>query len=549
MPDKTNVLIIGGGPVGLTLSAQLGALNIENILVNKDTCTSTHPKCNLANARSMEHFRRLGISTELRKTGLPSDHPQDVVYFTRFCEPEIARIPIESSAKAMEESRIADPIWPTPEPPYRVSQIYIEDVLKRHAEKYETSSIRFGWELLDFTEENELITATVKNIETEEIKCIEADWLVGCDGGNGIVRPKLGIEYEGAGKANRSFMGGTMLATYYSSQDLAKVLERHKPGHMLWSYNNDFVSATIRINGKDTFLTHIQIPSNEEPKDWNPHEFIPLIAGEEIKLKVLSMSPWNAGFQLVASTFQKGRCLLAGDAAHLFTPTGGFGMNTGIDDAANLSWKLAGAIKGWGGPTLVSSYSKERQPIGVRNTSAARKIADIMGNLNIPDDLEGKDEEAQQARQVLVDGLKYLARNEYQTVGVQLGVHYNTSDIVSSDNNSSDPSDEITAYVPTPEPGARAPHIFINDGTSLYDLLGKQFTLLSFSGHEEDIKLLLEAASEYKVPVELLEIKDKEAAALYQKPLVLVRPDMHIAWCGDKAPKDSYALFDKIRGV
>ncbi|NIB44456.1 hypothetical protein HBA55_33015 [Pseudomaricurvus alkylphenolicus] len=548
MVENTGVLIVGGGPVGLSLSAQLGAFGIDNILVNRELETSKHPKCNLVNARSMEHFRKMGVARKLRQVGLPSDYPQDVVYFTRLSKPEIARIRIPSSAQVEKACHTGDERWPTPEPPYRVSQIYTELVLKQHALLQSSSSIQFGWELVDFSDDNAAVTARIRSVNTGEERSIRSSWLVGCDGGAGYVRPKLGIEYEGEGGAKRAFMGGAMLATYYSSPDLAKILARHEPGHMLWAYNNDFVSVTVRINGSDTFLTHIQLPEGDDPECWRPEEFIPKVVGEDVSVKVLSMSPWSAGLRLVASSFQRGRCLIAGDAAHLFTPTGGFGMNTGIDDAANLAWKLAADVDGWAGCDLVASYNAERRPVGLRNTSAAQKIAEIMGAVRVPDDIELDNAKAMDGRRRLTEALLDLARYEFQTVGVQLGVRYNGSSIVCEEDGCNLP-DDIVDYVPSSAPGSRAPHTFLADDTSIYDLFGPAFTLLDFGAQASDVKELEDAAKERCLPMITVPVLDSQAARLYEKRLVLIRPDMHVAWRGDRITVEAMAIIDKIRGV
>jgi hypothetical protein len=256
---------------------------------------------------------------------------------------------------------------------------------------------------------------------------------------------------------------------------------------------------------------------------------------------------WNAGFALVAEQFGRGRVWLAGDAAHLFTPTGGLGYNTGIDDAANLGWKLAAMLQGWGGAALVPSYETERLPIAHRNTEMARRFAESIGRVAIPETIETGDDAGVAARAVLGERLARHAYGEFEIPGLQLGARYEGSPIVVPDGTPA-PPDEPNDYVPTARPGSRAPHVLVG-GSPLYDALGTGFTLLRCGDGPPAADPLVAAATRRGVPIGTVATTDPAARALYGADLVLIRPDQHVAWRGDRAPDDVDALWRRVLGA
>lgn len=536
--DKTYpIIIVGGGPVGLTLSLELSHWGVDHLLVSSNSETSTHPKCNLANARSMEHFRRLGVSKALREQGLPNDHPQDSVYFTKLSGPELFRFETPSSEEFMNATADMSDTWPTPEPPYRISQIFIEKALKRKASRSKFAQIKFAHELTEFQDQGHRVRALIKSHDTGAAHEVFCDWLIGCDGAHSTVRKGLGIRYSGESKVKRRIFGGTMKATYFRSPDLANHLKGVPRGHMLWTMNPKGRTATVIIDGKDTYLNHIQIPHGDDPEDWDPEDYIPKLVGKPTAINVLSSAVWNAGYALTAERFRKGRALIAGDAAHLFTPTGGFGMNTGIDDVANLGWKLAGTVQGWAGPTLLDSYEAERRPVSIRNTNAAKSIADVMASVDIPKDVTEDTKSGAESREKLGQDLLKMAAREFNTSGVQLGVRYDQS-WLTLDDGSQPTADSPNSYIPTSRPGARAPHIAVRSRGTILDRFGPHFTLLMMQDHAETEEQFVAAFETIGCPLKISKIRDRKVSAFYESPFVLVRPDGHVAWrgpCGDKA--------------
>jgi 2-polyprenyl-6-methoxyphenol hydroxylase-like FAD-dependent oxidoreductase len=546
-PIDVPVLIVGAGPVGLTLSIELSARGVRNMVLGEALVTSEHPKCNTTNARSMEHFRRLGLSQKIRFGGLPGDYPTDIVYLTRLGGDELTRIKFPSASEAADSTRTGAAIWPTPEPQHRISQIFLEKILLEDAQVRRLGDIRMGWRVTDFVEQEDAVLVRAEELATRQIREISCRHLVGCDGARSTIRKCLNINLVGEAGKRRDIFGGTMIATYYESPDLRRIL-RGREGFMYWTLNSEIRSVTVAIDGQARFLTHFQVPEGYVAETADPSDFLPVIVGQPIAYKVLSSAVWKAGFQLVAERFGTERVFLAGDAAHLFTPTGGFGMNTGIDDIANLAWKLAAVEQGWGGPHLLNTYDIERRPIGHRNTTAASKIADVIAGFKVPSDIESPGEAGRIARADVAQQMALVSWEEFQTIGVQLGVRYETSPIIVPDGTAPLP-DLSTRYVASARPGARLPHFYFADGISVYDRIGDGFTLINLSGVDEDDSLALTSARAKGVPLRQLMVLENNVESLMQGKFLLVRPDQHVAWRGNDLPHDFYAILDRARGV
>src|SRR6185437_9029914 len=256
-----------------------------------------------------------------------------------------------------------------------------------------------------------------------------------------------------------------------------------------------------------------------------------------------------AGVALVAERFADRRVLLAGDSVHLFTPTGGFGMNTGVDDASNLAWKLAALVQGWGGDRLLGSYEAERLPIAARNTEAARKLAVNIGDTDIQPAIEESSPAGETARQAARAMLSTFAE-QFASIGVQLGARYDGSPLLDSDAPA--PADSLVTYTPTSLPGGRAPHLWLDDGrghgSSLYDRVGTGFTLLRLGPHAATGEEIISAAQRRHLPLTVLDIPDAEARGLYACDLALVRPDQYVAWRGNRAPADAGGMLARASG-
>ena len=541
MSHAFDVIVAGGGPAGLTLANELGLRGVRGVVLDQKESTTPAPQANATQARTMEHFRRLGFASEIRALGLPPDYPTDVAYLTRFSGHELARfrMPARARTDAIARSSVSGGAWSTPEMPHRCSQLFIEPVIRRNAEKYPSVSVRFSTRMLDFVDRGTHVSVRVEPVAGGPIETLEAAWLVGCDGSRSPIRHALGIEMAGEGKIERDFLGGRMYAAYFASSDLYQHLKADR-AWMYWTINRGRRSLMAAIDGKETFVFHTQLSAEESAETIDAERGQALFEqamGARCDFRLIHGAIWHAGYMLVAQSYGRGRVVLAGDAAHLFTPTGGLGYNTAVDDVANLGWKLAGAVQGWGGAGLIDSYRTERRPIGLRNTSRARAFADSIGGYVPSESIEADGPAGEAARAHAGDYLLDHARREFNIPGITFGVRYDGSAIVTGDG-SPPPEDVINDYRPNAIPGGRTPHLWLANGESLYDHLGIGFTLLRIDAAADTTRWQA-AADKIGCPLKILDLSANgcaaEAATLYGAALALVRPDQHVAWRGDDA--------------
>jgi 2-polyprenyl-6-methoxyphenol hydroxylase-like FAD-dependent oxidoreductase len=541
----TRVAIVGGGPSGLILAIELGRRGVPCILFEEDATPPTLPKANATTSRTMEHYRRLGFAAEIRALGLPEDYPQDIAYFTRYTRHELARLPGRSRREAIAARERADSRWPTPEPLHRVQQMYIEAILKAQAEKWPAADVRFGWRARRLELRADGVTVEAEQVATGKVERIEADYAVGCDGPRSLVRAALGIGYEGHSREERDFMGGKMLAVYIRSPEFYDVV-RAPRAWQYWAMNRERRALMNSIDGRELWVLHVQLPrEGAVPADY-ARESLVRATGREFPFEVLGIAEWTAGYTLVAERFGSGRVFIAGDAAHLFTPTGGQGYNTSVDDASNLGWKLAAVCQGWGGPGLLASYETERKPIALRNTRFARAMAESIGKIELAADLEEDSAAGVAARAALGERLVRHAATEFDIPGIHLGVFYSGSPIVVPDGTPP-PRDDWHHYTPGAAPGTRAPHAWLEDGVSVFDRFGSDFSLLRF-GAGIDTRAFEVAARRRGVPLKVLDVSNDEVRDLYARDLALVRPDHHVAWRGNALPDDAEALLARVVG-
>jgi len=550
--ERTRVLIVGGGPAGLITAIELGRRGVPCVLLEDEPGPPRFPKANATTSRTMEHYRRLGFAHEIRALGMPEDYPQDIAYFTRYTGWELARLPGRSRREAVAAREDARSRWPTPEPLHRVQQMYIEAVLRKHAEKWPSASLRCGWRATRIERDPSEVRVHAEEIATGRRCSIDCNYLVGCDGPRSLVREALGIQYEGWAGEERDFMGGRMLAVYFRSPAFYEIVQAPR-SWQYWTVNRERRSFLCAIDGRGLFVYGAQLPRGEPGSEAFARRSLALSAGREFPFELLGTGEWTAGFALVAERFHDRaddpRVFLAGDAAHLFTPTGGQGYNTAVDDASNLGWKLAAVCDGWGGPGLLASYDAERQPIAHRNTEFARAMADSIGRVPIPPELEDDTPAGAQCRRAMGERLLEHCKREFDIPGIHLGVFYGGSPIVVGDGTPA-PADDWHRYTPHATPGARAPHVWVEDDESIFDRMGRDFTLLVLGrSREADERALVDAASQRGVPLDLLRVESEEARDLYGADLALVRPDRHVAWRGNCAPADPAYLLARATGA
>jgi hypothetical protein len=363
------------------------------------------------------------------------------------------------------------------------------------------------------------------------------------------VRRTLGIHYSGQ-SLHQPYMGGRMFSTYVKVPALQRDFLHGDFCFQYWIINPELRTTITSVNGVDEFMFWTRAKSEAgEADDAAVIHAMRRSTKSDIAVEVIAHHPWTAGMALVAEHYGAGRVFLAGDAVHLFTPTGGFGMNTGIDDAANLAWKLAAMVQGWGGSKLLSSYELERRPVAVRNTGAARELSRNIGDIAIPPELEDDSMVGETVRRELGAFLATCGE-QYKSIGVQLGARYDGSPIIAAEGEP--PGDSFISYAASSVPGGRAPHVWLDDGrdfgSSLYDRLGPGFTLLHLAPRPQETTALTDAAAARKMPLRTLKVADPDICDFYKCELALIRPDQHVAWRGSKVPDDPAGLLAQLVG-
>lgn len=546
-PLKTDIAIAGAGPSGLMLAIELGCRGVPCVLFDINPQAPTIPKANATSARTMEHYRRRGFSHSVREAGLAADHPQDILYCTRLTGHELARFRMPSRTQAARQTSFGDygdAAWPTPELPHRAQQFYIEAILREQVARYPSVQTRYGWRVEGVSATASGASLTATHVEGGQQIAFATRYLVGCDGPRSLVRKAMNVQFEGASQEQRDFFGGQMLSIHFRSPDLYARLQ-HGPlqnkAWMVWVMNPVQRGLLFAVNGVDEFCVGIQLKPGQTADGVNIPQVMQAMVGTgcddastaQFSYEVLSLSPWTAGYTLVAEQFRQGPLFIGGDAAHLFTPTGGMGYNTSVDDAVNLGWKLAAVCQGWAPDALLDTYFAERHPIAVRNTRFARAMADSVGKIAMSPSLEDAGTDGDTARAALGEALLKHVNAEFNIPGLQLGLRYQSAIVATEE--AAPPPDLPNHYVPSAFPGCRAPHVATEvPGESLVDLLGPDFSLLSFNPHI-NVQAWQAAARQWGVPLETRCHPDPAARALYGADAVLIRPDHHVAWrgCGD----------------
>lgn len=528
------VLIIGGGPVGLALAAELGMRGIECLLVERSDGTIYHPRANTVNSRTMEFCRRWGVADDVRNSGAPPDFPLDILYVTSLQGYLIARIdrPTYGGAK---------PLPTTPERSQRCNQIFFDPILRRLAESFPSVTLRYQCRFESFVETDDGLMATVRDLAADRTENIRARYLVSCCGGQSAVPKALGMQWEGTPAL------GNHLNVFLRIPELWNHHDKGKAAFYFFVDPEGGNQSLIELDGDALWRLGLDFGDTQiDPDAVDVDALVKRWIGADVPYEVVSALPWTCR-SIVADRWHKGPVFLAGDAVHQHSPQGGFGMNTGLGDAVNLAWKLAGALEGWAGNNLLDSYQAERKPVAQR---IVRQATDMLGDVAEPAILARIDEPGPEGDRIRRKVGADIIRDRTQIFvsdGIVLGYLYDSSPIICDDGTPA-PEESISKYVPTSRPGSRAPHAWVTEGRSTLDLFGEKFVLLAFSDAREEAEGLNAAAAERAVPFEMVAIDNPAIAALYERRLVLVRPDGHVAWRGDTAPVDPMRVIDTVRG-
>jgi 2-polyprenyl-6-methoxyphenol hydroxylase-like FAD-dependent oxidoreductase len=527
-----DVCIVGAGPVGLTLALDLSRRGVRSVIIEREVKPGPWPKMERCNARSMEIYRRLGVADAIRARGQAPDKSMSVAIVTNLSDPPLALLEYPT-VNAMRERIAESTDGALPLEPYQmISQYTLEPILREAVAGCSNVVGLFGSSFLHFEERDDSVALHLAGPDGERI--LTARYLVGCDGGSSLVRKQLGIPLEGRGGISK------MHQVFFRSDDLLDRIPIARARHY-W-FADEWRSAIIVQDDGRHFSLHSTLPADSDFPD-----VIRKLAGYDCKVDILNVCDWTLHL-LVAESYGARRVYLAGDAAHLVIPTGGLGMNTGVGDASDLAWKLAAMIQGWGGAALLNSYDWERRAVGRRNRDASGFAAAGLAawrNAWRPNIREAS-VQGQATRREVARVANYMQRRSHEMEGTELGYTYAGSPIVCSEAAPYQES-EFLRYLPSASPGSRFPHVWLKDRRPIQDVVGLNYTLLDFSD-ATPTQPLEEAMQRLGAPLTVVRFEDPAAHAIGGRNLVLLRPDLHVAWRGDEAPENSDAVAARVTG-
>lgn len=536
------VLVVGGGAVGLTLAIDLAWRGVEVLVVeSRARDEPPPPKCNHVAARSMEIFRRLGVAGKLRNAGLPPDYPNDISYRTSFTGKELTRIPIPCRRDRYHATEGPDTGWPTPEPPHRINQIFLEPILFDHAVQQPRLAVIDQATVEDYAVDGDRVRATATRRDGTTLR-IACQYLIGCDGGRSAIRRRMGAKFEGDAVVQR------VQSTYIRAADLIG-RQSETPAWATFALNPVRSGNVYAIDGRERWVVHNYLKPDEPDFDSvdRDHGIRTILGvGDDFAYETLAHMDWF-GRRLVADRFHDGgRVFICGDAAHIWVPYAGYGMNAGIADAANLAWLLAAHLKGWAPASILAAYQAERHPITSQVSYFVMDHAHAMAGQRgaVPANIAEDTPAAEEARRALGRKAYDLNVQQYCCAGLNFGSFYDASPLIAYDG-AEHPGYTMAEFTPSTVPGCRLPHVWLDGGRSLFDALGPDYTLLRFDP-SVDLTPLLAAAQSSGVPLDVLDVKPQSP---YDRKLILARPDQHVAWRGDTLPADPLALMDRIRGA
>jgi 2-polyprenyl-6-methoxyphenol hydroxylase-like FAD-dependent oxidoreductase len=528
------ILIIGGGPVGLALAADLGLRGTPCLLIEQGEGPPDHPRASAINSRSMEFMRRFGVADAVRAASAPEDFPHTALYCTSLNGFEIARIerPHHGGKGPTTES---------PERPQRCNQLWLDPILRDLAAAQAGVALRYRCRFESLQQEADRVIASALDLDGGEPLRIIAHYVVDCSGGHSPIRRAFNIPMSGSAYVGHNlsiFVRAPRLWEHHPMGKAALISFVEPAG--LWRnlvMLDGRALYRIGISGKAYF---------DAPEAVDADRMFEEVVGKPVPHEVLSIRRWTAR-NVVADQYRVGRVFLAGDAAHLNHPASGLGLNTGFGDAADLAWKLAATLAGWGGAGLIDSYPIERHPVGVRNVGHASMTFDTDRTQSPHPEIAQDTAAGAAARRAMGEAIVRTQTAKFITDGIALGYRYDPSPICWGEQSPAPPL-TISDYHPTTYPGSRAPHAWLAPGRSTLDAFGPGFTLMRLGADAPDPDPIAQAFAARRVPLAILSVADPAIGALFERRLVLVRPDGHVAWRADALPADPSALVERVRG-
>src|SRR5262245_30886613 len=532
---ETPILIVGGGPVGLALAADLGWRRTPCLVVEQGEGPVDHPRATAINARSMEFMRRWGVAEAVRNAAAPEDFPHTALYCTTLTGFEIARID-----RPHHGGR--GPTTTSPERAQRCNQIWLDPILRDLATSFASVDLRYRWRFEELVEEEDRVIATVRDLARDEPRRIVAQYVIDCSGGHSTIRRQLGLTMSG------SPYTGYFVSIFVKAPELWAHHEMGKAALINFVEPDGLWRNLVILDGRELYRFGVRGKAYyDAPDQVDAERLFTEVVGRQVPHELISVRRWIAR-NVVSDSYRVGRVFFAGDAAHLNHPSSGLGLNTGLGDAVDLGWKLAATLAGWGGERLLESYEIERQPVGRRNIGHADVSHAGDRDREPPPEIFEHTAAGERARRKLGEAIVGSMTRKFITDGLALGYRYDPSPICCNEAGAA-PHEAIEDYHPNAVTGSRAPHAWLPDGRSIIDLCGRDSTLVRLGEAAPEVEAIERAFAARGVPLAVETVGDPKIAMLYQRQLVLIRPDGHIAWRADTLPADPAALVDRARGA
>jgi len=532
---ETPILIVGAGPVGLALAADLGWRGVPCLIIEQGEGPADHPRATAINARSMEFMRRWGVADAVRNASAPPDFPHTALYCTALTGFEIARIERPHHGGHT-------PSTTSPERAQRCNQIWLDPILRELATSFASVDLRFQHRFESLVQEGHYVIATVRDLVRDERIRIAAQYVVDCSGGHSQIRRQLDLTMSGSPYI------GYFVSIFVRAPELWAHHELGKAALINFVEPNGQWRNLVMLDGRELYRFGVRGKEfYDAPDQIDCERLFTEAVGKPVPHEFISVRRWVAR-NVVSDTYRAGRIFFAGDAAHLNHPSSGLGLNTGLGDAVDLGWKLHAAIVGWGANGLLDSYEIERRPVAVRNVGHADVSHAVDRETDSYAEIAEDTAAGARTRRELGEALVNAQTKKFITDGLALGYRYEPSPICWPED-APPPPKMVTDYYPSAFTGSRAPHAWLAEGRSIIDLFGRGFTLLRFGGAAPDVSAIEHGFAKYGVPLNVQTIDDPKIGALYERRLVLVRPDGHVAWRADAPPADPIALTDRVRGA
>lgn len=544
---ETQVVVVGAGPVGLTTAMELAKRGINVVVVeSRSEDDPADAKCNTISARTMEIFRQLGVAEQARACGLTEDYPTDVVYATAANGEEITRIVMPSrnerlSPDGLNAPGFPDSHWETPEPVVRASQFYLNPILFEHAKTFDGINLLTETTFLSYEDHGDGVSASCRAKDGEPLT-IQCRYLIGCDGASSAVRKGMGVKLEGDDEISK------MRTTLVRCPEIKQLLAA-RPGWMTWVMNPRVTGVIIAIDGDELWLLHrgVRMDAGFDSIDQDQSIRDLLGVGQNFSWDAVHHQDWTAR-RMIAVRFRQNNVFICGDAAHIWVPFAGYGMNAGIADANNLSWMMAAVLNGQADELLLDAHERERHPITEQVSKFAMNKAleyqAAVQQRNIPKLIESRSFLGRLLRNRIGRRMYGMNLPQFACQGLNFGYYYEDSPIIHYDGEAP-PEYEMGHATASTVPGCRLPHFWVSPGLSIYDELGPVYTLLCFNGAkaEEPFAGAFAAAG---LPLKVLAVDSQPSA--YDRNYVLARTDQHVAWRGDVLPADAQAFVARCGG-